>query len=322
MEGLNPWALIAAIFAVASGCSWACVVQRAIRRRKTAARATSAAGESRVHAFLRAGVPPLMPLSRRVLRIPMTRRTMDALRDELARRGAMLPAEVLVCWTLVIVMALSVLASLASGSMTCGLAVACALVAGVSAAAHARIEKREEAMREEVPEALRTMGACFKSGFSLVQTLRQVSINSPGDLGAMFAVAAQRLEMGSSPREALAALENAKGVPELGFVAVALDVQHVGGGSVTPVLEAARESVEGELELARSLRVQTAQAKLSARVVTVMPFVLVALFSLLSPGFLQPFFGSVAGLGMLALALAMQVVGVLFIRRMLRIETR
>ena len=109
-------------------------------------------------------------------------------------------------------------------------------------------------------------------------------------------------------------------MPELGFIAVALDVQHAGGGSIAPVLEAARESVEGELDLARSLRVQTAQAKLSARVVTAMPFLLVALFSLMSPGFLQPFFGSVAGLGLLALALTMQVAGVFAIRRMLKIE--
>ncbi len=74
--------------------------------------------------------------------------------------------------------------------------------------------------------------------------------------------------------------------PELAFVAVALDVQHQTGGSMGQVLDAARDSVEGELELRRSLRVQTAQAKLSARVVSVMPFALVAVFSLVSEDFL------------------------------------
>ena len=47
---------------------------------------------------------------------------------------------------------------------------------------------------------------------------------------------------------------------ELAFIAVALDVQHASGGSLASVLDAARESVEGEIELERSLRVQTAQA--------------------------------------------------------------
>lgn len=128
--------------------------------------------------------------------------------------------------------------------------------------------------------------------------------------------------MGESVSDALSALAEVEGVPELRFVSVALDVQHQTGGSVAPVLDAARESVESELELARSLRVQTAQAKLSAQVVTVMPFILVALFSLMSPGFLAPFFQSLAGVGMLALALGMQLAGVLLVRRMLKIEPR
>lgn len=320
MESFNPWALIAAAFALASGFAWARLAQQAVRRRKVAARATSDAKESRVRAFFRAGAPPLLPLSRRILRIPAARRTVRGLGEELASRGMFLPSEVLTCWLILVIAVPSVLAGLASRSAVCALAVACALVVAVSASVRSRVEKREELMREEVPEVLRTMGVCFKSGFSLVQTMRQVSIDSPGDLGATFAVAARRLEMGASPREALSVLEEVEGVPELGFVAVALDVQHAGGGSIAPVLEAARESVEGELDLARSLRVQTAQAKLSARVVTVMPFLLVALFSLMSPGFLQPFFGSVAGLGLLALALTMQVAGVFAIRRMLKIE--
>ncbi len=103
-------------------------------------------------------------------------------------------------------------------------------------------------------------------------------------------------------------------------MAVALDVQHQSGGSVASVLDSAREAVEGELALQRSLRVQTAQAKLSARVVTLLPFVLIALFSLVSKDFLAPFFSSVAGLALLGLALLMQVGGVVLIRRLLRTQ--
>ena len=101
----------------------------------------------------------------------------------------------------------------------------------------------------------------------------------------VLGVAARRLQMGASPDEALAVMRASDQVPELSFVAVALDVQHQSGGSIAPVLETARESVVSELDLMRSMRVQTAQAKLSASIVTVMPFLLVALFSIVSPGF-------------------------------------
>ena len=53
-----------------------------------------------------------------------------------------------------------------------------------------------------------------------------------------------------------------------------------------------------------------------------MPFVLIALFSLMSPGFLSPFFESMAGMALLAAALVMQVAGVVLVHRILRLFQR
>ena len=86
------------------------------------------------------------------------------------------------------------------------------------------------------------------------------------------------------------------------------------------VIDAASDTVKGELALRRSLRVQTAQAKLSARIVVIMPFLLVAAFSLVSPGFLMPFFSSAFGYALLAVAVVMQVLGIVLVRRALAVE--
>lgn len=94
MEGFNPWALIAAVFAAISGYAWACSAQRAVRRRKAAARVTSVAGEGKLRSMLRAGAPFLLPAARRVLRVPAADRTVRGLCDELAFRGMILPKEV------------------------------------------------------------------------------------------------------------------------------------------------------------------------------------------------------------------------------------
>ena len=185
---------------------------------------------------------------------------------------------------------------------------------------HGWRERQEEALREAVPDVLHAMGSCFQAGFSLLQTFQQLAGEIKGPLGKRFAACAHLLETGHGSSEALGALRAGGKRSELAFVAVALDVQHQAGGSMRPVLEAARETVEGELALRRALRVQTAQARLSARVVTVMPFALVAVFSLVSKGFLDPFLQSPLGLGLLGLACAMEVAGVLAVRRMLNVE--
>lgn len=108
--------------------------------------------------------------------------------------------------------------------------------------------------------------------------------------------------------------------PELVFLATALEIQHKTGGSMQRILEAARQSVVDELDLKRTLRTQTAQAKLSAQIVTAMPFALIGVFSLVSPGFLDPFFESAAGLILLAVAIGMQIAGISLVRRLLKVE--
>ena len=141
-----------------------------------------------------------------------------------------------------------------------------------------------------------------------------------GPLGETFGRASHVLEMGGSTEAALQVLRDGSYARELSFVAVALDVQHQSGGAMRQVLAAASDTVKGELSLRRSLRVQTAQAKLSARVVAIMPFILVAAFSLASPDFLSPFFESPVGYALLTLALAMQVGGIALVRRALVVD--
>lgn len=183
-----------------------------------------------------------------------------------------------------------------------------------------RLEAHAHQIRAMVPDALRAMGDCAKSGLSLMQTLEQTSKECGGSLGRVFLSAANRMKMGLSTPQSLSLLSEIKEVPELKFVSVALQVQHISGGSITPVLEEARVAVLSEIDLLRTLRIQTVQAKMSAAIVTVMPFLLLALFSFMSPDFLHPFLSSPIGVVMLVVALSMQGLGVWCVRKILKNE--
>lgn len=269
---------------------------------------------------LHRGVAPLLPAAAVVLRWPAATGAASEAVGFLGARGVAATSEGVVSTVLAAGMLVVAAGWLVAGSPVFGAAIAgCGLVGGLGAV-RADADKRQASLRDEVPDALRSLGVCFRAGLSLEQTLRQTGAEMRGSLGELFLSSSRVLETGGGAGEALEVFRRRADVPELAFVAVALDVQHTCGGSIAPVLEAARESVEGEIDLARSLRVQTAQAKLSARIVTAMPFVLVALFSLMSPGFLAPFFESVEGAVLLAAALSMQAAGVVMVHRMLDVE--
>lgn len=293
---------------------------RRLQRRDRMASAVGQQGTGRLERLLRQGVPPLLGAARWMLGFRAVRAMLEPVEGLVVARGIQAaPAPVLSC-LLAGLLALVAGAMALTGSPLCAAAVGCCAGIGLVGYARTAEERRQLALREEVPEALRAMNACFRSGLSLMQTLEQTASQIGGQIGGLFEAAAKRLEMGAPASEALAVIERQRGVPELAFAAVALEVQHQSGGSIGPVLEAAQDSVEGELDLLRSLKVQTAQAKLSARVVTVMPFILVALFSLMSPGFLSPFFESLPGMALLAVALVMEAAGVLVVRRMLKVD--
>ena len=198
-----------------------------------------------------------------------------------------------------------------------GLIVCGGYVAGLLAFINHQKDARDEKIREAVPDALRSMSVCAQSGLSLQQSFEQVASEIKDPLKQLFVHCSNDFATGRTTAETLERFQKESGVEELSFVAVALDVQHKAGGSLRQVLDSARDSVESELELKRNLRVQTAQAKLSARIISLMPFVLLILFSFLSPGFLSPFFASFEGFALLGLAIAMQLSGIIAVRRLL-----
>lgn len=274
------------------------------------------AGRTRL---LRNGVPFLVPFAKRLLRIGKA----DCF-AELLMHGCRIHG-----WDATKAGLLSVLCLAAGvlfavgcaiGSVPFGIAMDIILVFGAAIAARQAREAARNRLRDSVPGILRSMNACFHAGYTLLQTFRQISMETQGEISGYFDRAASGLETGKTTQRVLEELRRNVDLPELGFVIVALEVQHRTGGSMRQVIDAACDAVNQELSLRRSLRVQTAQARLSARVVTIMPFVLIALLSTFTQDFLAPFFSSALGVAVFTVALAMQAAGVVAVRRLLEVR--
>ncbi len=213
-----------------------------------------------------------------------------------------------------------IIASMVGRSVLFGfLAAVCVIVVSFMMVSHMR-ETHDDALRNAIPDALRSMSVCSFAGLSLPQTFNQVSRETQEPLKSLFLHVVHDLEAGRTTAEALASFRRDARISELAFIAVALDVQHKTGGGMQQILDTACDTVESELELRRSLKVQTAQAKLSARIVSAMPFLLVTVFSFVSPDFLAPFFSSFMGYVLLGVAVLMQGAGILIVRSMLSVR--
>lgn len=181
-------------------------------------------------------------------------------------------------------------------------------------------ERRGECMREQLPAALSSIEVSLGAGKSLTQALAYAAQRCPAPLSDEIQQTVYDIEAGRSLTEAMDLFEQRTRIRELAFVTTALSVQQRSGGSLRGILQSASQSVRDSLDLKRTLRVQTAQNRLSTRIVMCMPVVLLGALMLISPGYLMTFFRSTAGIMVFSLAVVLDVAGFLIIRRLLKVE--
>lgn len=184
----------------------------------------------------------------------------------------------------------------------------------------AREERRQRAMREAMPEMLRLLCIALDSGSSLVQALSYAADNCDEPLASELERTVWDMESGQGFEEALEKLRERAGGAEFSYLAVAMEIQHRTGSSLAQVLASVSQSLQGVTELEESLQTQTAQGRLSARIVVAMPFAVLAIVSVVSPGYVSAFFGSAAGVGLLALAVLLECAGVVLVKKALSVD--
>lgn len=201
-----------------------------------------------------------------------------------------------------------------------GLLVGAVAPAAVCASRAAR-RARETARRVEaaMPEAFQALAISLGSGHSLAQALRFVGAHAEEPLRSAFLEASLEITCGVPAHEALQELLRRLPAPGLGLVTTALAVSQRTGAPLRDLLGRAAGMVGERIELARRLEVKTAQARLSARLVTAMPVVLMGALTLLSPDF-RAGIASVAGALSVVVALALDAVAWLIIRKIMEVK--
>ncbi len=184
----------------------------------------------------------------------------------------------------------------------------------------AREARYAHALQKAMPEAVRLLCIALDAGSSLVNALEYAARNCDEPLATELSRVVWDLQAGQGFDEAMQRLRARTGGTEFAYLAVAMEIQHQSGGSLKDVLQSVSSMLQQDIELKQELDTKTAQARLSARVVACMPVVLLLVLSLLTQGYLAAFFTSPLGLLLFALACVLEVLGVVLVRKSLRVD--
>ena len=181
-------------------------------------------------------------------------------------------------------------------------------------------KKRLNAFIREFPDALDMMTSALKAGHALNQALQLVGNEAPDPVGIEFKRAFEQYNLGLNIREALLNMTERIESLDLKLFITAILLQRETGGNLTEILENIGYTIRERFKLIGQIRTFTAQGRMSAGILGTLPAIFLAIISVLNPGYLQPLFKDPLGHYFIVLAVVLQVIGFIIIKKIVQIK--
>jgi tight adherence protein B len=199
-------------------------------------------------------------------------------------------------------------------------------VIGVLAAAiptvllKSKLKKRSEQMREQLPEVLTIMASSLRAGHSFLQALDTVAREIPAPANVEFQRLVAEIRLGRPAEDALEALADRVGSADFRWAVLAVNIQREVGGNLAEILDNVADTLRERATMRRQIRVLTAEGRLSAWVLAILPFGLAIYMFAVNPDYISLLFTTQIGLFMLGVAGVLLILGILWMRKIVDID--
>jgi len=223
---------------------------------------------------------------------------------------------------------LSIPALLVAGTFVSGhwLNVPGALLCGVAAAtapvlyARRRRTQRLKLLGEQLPYLIDLLRSALESGHTMLRALQMAGQNLPEPVSGELRLIVEQVQLGMTLPLALEAMYERAPVEELGFLVAAVRVQTDVGNSLAEIFQHVAEGMRNRQRAEHQLRALTAQSRASAVIVSLLPFIVLAAFSLINPDYSRPLFHNEYGQKMLETAIVLDIIAFFVMRRIARVH--
>jgi tight adherence protein B len=201
-------------------------------------------------------------------------------------------------------------------------AVLCALtVAAVPVAILRRRQSRRlRRVEEQLPEALDYLSRALLAGHSLPMSVELLAEECDPPLSLELRKTIDEYNLGLSMSDALGNLMERLPSVDIQFFVSAIQTQSRSGGSLHELLEDLSETIRERMTLKRQVRALTANGRMTAMVLSALPFVVAGTMLYINPNYFDLLLKHPLGPTLLFLALCGQIVAYLVIRRIVNIR--
>lgn len=180
--------------------------------------------------------------------------------------------------------------------------------------------KRLNEFNGQLGDTIVLLANSLRSGYSLLQSMETVTKELAPPVSVEFARVTREVGLGLTIREALANLLRRIPSDDLDFMITAVNIHQEVGGNLAEILDVIAHTIRERVRIMGEIRAITAQQRLSALVLSLLPVLLGLALYALNPEYISDLWHYTCGLLMLLVGGTLIILGYLLIRRIAAIE--
>lgn len=202
------------------------------------------------------------------------------------------------------------------------IAVAALVVFAVAPYLYIQRERRNrlEKFEEQLPDAVDVMKRALRAGHPFSACLKLVAEDMNPPISVEFQTTFADVNYGNDLRRALVGLLLRVPSTNLMAIVTAVLIQKETGGNLADVFDRIAQVIRGRFRFGRRVRTLSAEGRLSAWILALVPLVLAAVLWIISPEYLPPLLDDPFGQKLIIFACAMMIIGVYWMRRVIHID--
>jgi tight adherence protein B len=181
-------------------------------------------------------------------------------------------------------------------------------------------KKRMSKFEKQLPDAMDLIARSLRAGLAFSAGLKSVSEEFPDPVGIEFGKTVSEINFGIATDEALKNLATRIDCPDLRFFVISVILQKETGGNLAEILESIARLVRERFKFQGKVRALSAEGRLSSVLLVAIPFFLAGLILILNPDYIRALKDEPIGNMMVVGALIMMIIGVVILKKMIRLK--
>jgi tight adherence protein B len=181
-------------------------------------------------------------------------------------------------------------------------------------------KRRELKFLNAFPDAIDVIVRGVKAGLPLLDCIKMVATEAPEPIKSEFRAILDTQAIGMPLGEACGKLYERTPLPEANFFGIVVGIQQKAGGNLSEALGNLSRVLRDRKKMKAKIRAMSQEAKASAAIIGALPFAVMTLVYMTSPGYISLLFTEQLGHLMLAGSALWMAVGVFVMKKMINFD--